>query len=57
MKMAKFVLTINSQEIVVSFGDAVVLYKELHELFGKRQQQFRQRIFELSVNFRTFIIS
>jgi hypothetical protein len=37
MKMTKFVLTINDQEVVVSFDDAVVLYKELHELFGKRE--------------------
>jgi hypothetical protein len=37
MKMTKFVLTINGQEVVVSFDDAVVLYKELHELFGKRE--------------------
>jgi hypothetical protein len=33
----KLVLNINGKEIVVSFDDAVVLYKELHELFGKRE--------------------
>jgi hypothetical protein len=37
MKMTKFVLTINTKEITVSFDDAMALYKELHEIFGKQE--------------------
>lgn len=46
MSITKLVLTINNQEIIVTFDEAKNLYSELAEIFGPSQSNIRQKDIE-----------